>query len=96
MADRECPGDGTCPRQWLPFRWRPGESFLMPCANACPNGISERKEFIRLDVGPEKRDADGKLTGELPDFVQTSFVRLLVDKGRQSVRYAWIDAATGV
>jgi hypothetical protein len=68
----------------------------MPCANACSSGIPEKKEFEHLDVGPEKRDAQGNLTGELPDFVKTVFVRVLVDRGRMSMRYNWIDAAAGV
>lgn len=87
--------DGKCLRQWLPLKWHPGESLLLPCAEpACENGSSDAGHLEHLDVGPEKRDAGGRMTGELPDVIRTNVVRSAPDaKGR--IRWRFADGRDG-
>lgn len=65
-------------RQWLPFRWRPGVSYLLPCADVqCQAGF-DGDEFSHLDVEPH-------VTGKFPKAVRTVLGRVEVRGPRRTV-----------
>lgn len=75
MADRR-----ACAhlRQWLPFRWRPGESYLLPCADTrCEAGIDGNQVSL-LDVEPHK-------PGKFPKAFRTVLVRREANNPRRSI-----------